>query len=322
MHPLLQPVLNNVSVGILAITTLIISLPVISSIPIYKRLWHYFIQSQLEKKARKLSNGGKITIGKVHLNIFLGVFECRDVVVHTRSRDLWKWRSPLVVRVGYVKVKFHVLSCCDIKYWLGYMCKDVYSIFVSDVQVFVETRQMEGPAKKDGTEGDVCTIYNFNLFDESLDIDFFERKLGQQESHRIFAAGGSFNGISRKNEKLREDSSESSDSEEDTDSDSNLGVCVQKSKIAASNANLLAPNSDRRHLMGKSSQMSIRAEKKATNLVSTILNSVGRITASPNTANLKSEGKLLMTTTKDLLENQSLEEVVKVGEVSSRGAVR
>ena len=51
---------------------------------------HSLLLSLLESKGLKILNGGKLTIGSAHLDLRLGVFEARDIVVHSMRRELWK----------------------------------------------------------------------------------------------------------------------------------------------------------------------------------------------------------------------------------------
>eukprot|EP00815_Leptocylindrus_aporus_P007920 CAMPEP_0116062192 /NCGR_PEP_ID=MMETSP0322-20121206/7590_1 /TAXON_ID=163516 /ORGANISM="Leptocylindrus danicus var. apora, Strain B651" /LENGTH=385 /DNA_ID=CAMNT_0003547407 /DNA_START=596 /DNA_END=1750 /DNA_ORIENTATION=+ len=89
----------------------------------------------------------------------------KDFIVHTPARDEWCWDAPLIVRIGCLNTAFSLLSCLPHSdKVLGYPCKDIYSVEVSDVQVFVEKRG---------------NIFNFHLLDKSLDIpdpeELFER---------------------------------------------------------------------------------------------------------------------------------------------------
>lgn len=336
------------SIPILFFTAFLILL---SQLSFSNGLWTKFVHAQVEKKASKLTNGGKVTIGKLHLNLRLGVFECRDIVVHTAKRDIFEWKSPLICRVGYVKVKFHVMSCCDIKYWLNYPVKDVYAVFVSDVQAFVETRQMVGDVHDLGEDGErlVYTVYNFNLLDEMLDMEYFERSLveggGRKKNQTnlstpkkkgspsrrdkyVEAPSSSFKFVSFNNNndddqinKNNENNNNANDFDSDSDSDSDSGsdsshnIWGGDSSRSSPNSNLTGSNlADRRGKMKAFSQQSVRAEKKATNLVSNILMSFGKISQSPNATNFKAEGMKLMSQTKEIMEDQSLDDMKKIGE--------
>jgi len=62
----------------------------------------------------------------------------------------------LFARAGKVHCKLNILSCIQpIATLCGFPCKDIYSVCVEDVQIFVEKRR---------------NVFNFHLFDGSLDI--------------------------------------------------------------------------------------------------------------------------------------------------------
>ena len=113
-------------------------------------LGHYFgwierwIWCILEKEARKIVNGAKITMGSFRLDwssILQGkiIAEVSNVVLHTPQRHLWGWESPLIARVG--KAKVEVNAPVTIIHEIFFRMKlplEIYSVYVADVQVFVE----------------------------------------------------------------------------------------------------------------------------------------------------------------------------------------
>ena len=112
------------------------------------------MQRITEKKISKLTNNARVTIGFIDYDPILGKATIRDLIVHTPDREAWRWSSPLIVRVGCVEATFSLVSCLDVTYYgLGFPCKDIYSVEMSDVQVFVEKR---------------ANVFNFHLLDPSL----------------------------------------------------------------------------------------------------------------------------------------------------------
>jgi hypothetical protein len=103
--------------------------------------WIWFV---LEKEARKIFNGAQVTIGSFRLDwsaILQGkiIAEVSNAVLHTPDRDLWGWESPLIARVG--KAKVEVNAPVTIFHELILRMKlplEIYSVYISDVQVFVE----------------------------------------------------------------------------------------------------------------------------------------------------------------------------------------
>ena len=112
------------------------------------------MQRITEKKISKMANNARVTIGFIDYDVILGKVTIRDLIVHTPDRESWHWSSPLIVRIGCVEASFSLISCLDITYYsLGYPCKDIYVVEISDVQVFVEKR---------------AHVFNFHLLDPSL----------------------------------------------------------------------------------------------------------------------------------------------------------
>ena len=73
-------------------------------------------------------------------------------MVHTPDRQAWGWDSPLIGRCGYMRVRFSVLSFVP---FFRYPAKEVYSVSVGDIQMFVEKR---------------ANVFNYMLLDASLDL--------------------------------------------------------------------------------------------------------------------------------------------------------
>jgi hypothetical protein len=125
---------------------------------LYKTLKQLFlakVKSEFIKEMRKTANGAKITVGAVYLNLVDGVFEARDIVVHTPGMEEWGWQSPLLGRCGVMRVTFAFLSCIPYQRYLRYEAKEIYSVKVRDCQVFVEKK---------------ANVFNFMLCDAMYDL--------------------------------------------------------------------------------------------------------------------------------------------------------
>ena len=125
------------------------------------------LQLWIEYELSRISNGGPISISAIefqliHPSSLKSTLILYDGIVHTPRKDKWKWESPLIARVGYTKVTFNLWSLLDlpfqIKQYFGIRMtsiKDIYSVEMRDVQVFVEKRR---------------NVFNFHLLDERLDL--------------------------------------------------------------------------------------------------------------------------------------------------------
>ncbi|GMI02234.1 hypothetical protein TrST_g14283 [Triparma strigata] len=115
-----------------------------------------FVHRMFEKQLSKAVNCTRVTCGCCELSLLDGTFEARDIVCHTPHREEWKWDSPLIGRCGYMRVRFSFLSCVPFgQRFLRYPAKEVYSVLVCDMQVFVEKR---------------ANVFNYMLLDPSLDL--------------------------------------------------------------------------------------------------------------------------------------------------------
>ena len=140
---------------------------------ILKRLIRKFAEFQLSK----IANGAQFTIGDIEVDLLRGRAQITNLVVHTPQRQQWRWESPVIARLGRIDVSFNVLSCLDhVGPFLGFPAKDVHTVLVSDVQVFVEKRR---------------NVFNFHLLDPSLDLpdaaDVMESLRGLQHQQRVEA---------------------------------------------------------------------------------------------------------------------------------------
>lgn len=149
---------------------------------ILKRLLQVWIEYQISQ----ISNGAPISISDLEFQLIdfsnlKSTLIVHDAVVHTPEKNDWKWESPLIARVGYVKVTANLFSLLDLPYNIKQSLeirmnpiKDIYSLEMKDVQVFIEKRR---------------NIFNFHLLDERLDlpsaIDVLESlTLAQQKSSK------------------------------------------------------------------------------------------------------------------------------------------
>mmetsp|Transcript_18193 Transcript_18193/g.39385 ORF Transcript_18193/g.39385 Transcript_18193/m.39385 type:complete len:552 (-) Transcript_18193:134-1789(-) len=183
-HPLLYPIFSPLrplrSVLTSALATLL-DLLVFSGVlyallhrtGILKRLIRKFAEFQLSK----IANGAQFTVGDIQVDILKGRAHLTDVVAHTPQRSEWMWDSPCIARAGTIDVTFNVLSCIDhVGPFFGFPAKDVHTVCVRDVQVFVEKRR---------------NVFNFHLLDPSLDLpdagDVMEsiRGLQQQQAGQV-----------------------------------------------------------------------------------------------------------------------------------------
>jgi hypothetical protein len=101
-------------------------------------LW-FWIETQLSE----IWNGAEVTIGSLEVHLVQGTITAHNAVIHTPQRKEWKWESPLIARVGKVYAEWNMWS---IAYQMLYEGKDppivdLYSIHLSDIQVFVERQQ-------------------------------------------------------------------------------------------------------------------------------------------------------------------------------------
>jgi len=139
-------------------TTLFLSLAIscvvatLHKLGILQKTMHKMAEKQLSKEF----NNARVTLGYLEYDFFRCQVNMRDAVIHTPGRQAWKWDSPLIARIGQLNASFSLMSLVNFtSKFLGYPCKDIYSVEVSDVQIFVEKR---------------ANVFNFHLLDPSLDL--------------------------------------------------------------------------------------------------------------------------------------------------------
>ena len=105
-----------------------------------------FIWWSLEREARKILNQTKVTIGSFSLDwskVLEGkiALHASNVILHTPQREAWQWESPLVARIGSASVECNApITIFHVVFFRKEVPLELYSVKVSDVQVFVERR--------------------------------------------------------------------------------------------------------------------------------------------------------------------------------------
>ena len=97
----------------------------------------------IENKLSEVLNNAEVTVGSIEINIVEGRLIATNVVIHTPHQKDWKWESPLIARVGRVYVEWNMWNIGYQLWWLWIdpPIADIYTIHLSDVQVFVERQQ-------------------------------------------------------------------------------------------------------------------------------------------------------------------------------------
>ena len=183
------------------------------------------------------------------------------------------WDSPCIARAGRIDATFNVLSCLDhVGPFLGFPAKDVHTVCVCDVQVFVEKRR---------------NVFNFHLLDPSLDLpeakDVMESIRGLQLQQQASTDGGQV-GIDAVGQRLDvgDDGGDSSDGEMDNDD----GIGVTSSRTEQDDL-MAAPSRDSdgdafRDALASSASVDELAEDKANEIVSNVLDAVSTIGKAAN----------------------------------------
>ena len=128
-----------------------------------RKLFSSFVHAAFERELSKAVNASKVTVGSCSIALFTGLFEAKNIVVHTPDRYAWQWDSPLIGRCGYMKVNFSLLSCLPFQRLLRYPAKEIYSVLLCDMQAFVEKRSNVSAVRA----GDLCGLVD--TFLSSLD---------------------------------------------------------------------------------------------------------------------------------------------------------
>ena len=114
----------------------------------YKLGWFdRFIWYSAEKEGAKVLNGTPVTIGAIQVDWSRlaearVTVNCSNVIIHTPQRELWQWESPLLARIGNITVDCNIpITLFNFLVFRRHVPLELYSVQVSDVQVFVERRQ-------------------------------------------------------------------------------------------------------------------------------------------------------------------------------------
>ena len=113
----------------------------------------------LENEASKVFNNGLVTMGSFDIDwseILQGkiTLNASNVILHTKDRKEWQWESPVVGRIGQATVVCNAPITIFHDFFLRKELPiEVYTIKVSDVQVFVERREQ---------------VFNVYMFDPNM----------------------------------------------------------------------------------------------------------------------------------------------------------
>jgi len=182
--------------SIVIVSCLSILFTLFNSVGIIKRLLQIYIEYEVSRGA----NGAPITISNIQFQIFnfkslRSTIVLHDFVIHTPSQNKWRWESPLIARVGYARITVNPFSFIDLppswKQYLGIRTrsvKDIYTVEIKDVQVFVEKRR---------------NVFNFHLLDERLDLpdadevlDSLRDKTSDGKSDEVISTDAQMSGAS------------------------------------------------------------------------------------------------------------------------------
>jgi len=154
--PLLSPVLSLLDDLLHQALSFVLTISIVFALLHRAGILQRALHRLAERELSKITNGARITVFKIEWDFIAGKVKGTDLVIHSPQRDEWKWDSPLIARLGHVDVHVSLFSLIDpLAYYLGYRWRDIHSVVVQDVQVFVEKRR---------------NVFNFHLLDESLDI--------------------------------------------------------------------------------------------------------------------------------------------------------
>eukprot|EP00587_Corethron_hystrix_P006127 CAMPEP_0113300674 /NCGR_PEP_ID=MMETSP0010_2-20120614/2204_1 /TAXON_ID=216773 ORGANISM="Corethron hystrix, Strain 308" /NCGR_SAMPLE_ID=MMETSP0010_2 /ASSEMBLY_ACC=CAM_ASM_000155 /LENGTH=522 /DNA_ID=CAMNT_0000154135 /DNA_START=116 /DNA_END=1680 /DNA_ORIENTATION=- /assembly_acc=CAM_ASM_000155 len=232
-------------------------------------LFRRFVHRMAEQELRRKMNGARVTIGSLAFDLPTGHLTIRDLIVHTPERARWAWDSPLVLRAGYVHVHCSWLSLTPFPYvrMLGYPVRDVYTLEVEDGQVFVEKRG---------------NVFNFHLLDDSLELP----------DPALFVQGVAEEG--EEEERKKEGGSDSLAAVGDAEPPRPDGPPQARSRKRAASADDAKPppspsdpaptpvSAVRPALSREESPSVLAAEKKANEIVSSMLGALSGLTKSLN----------------------------------------
>jgi hypothetical protein len=121
-------------------------------ITVYCTGWlHRFLWFMAEREAKKILNGTHVTSSTFQIDIFRGKVWISNLIIHAPKQDTWQWEAPVFARIGKVYVEVNLVSCLFSLWFLWEeLPLDLYTISVSDIQVFIERKH---------------NVYNFLLLD-------------------------------------------------------------------------------------------------------------------------------------------------------------
>ena len=220
---------------------------------IIKRLLQIYIEHQVSI----LSNGAPITITNLQFQLLnfkslQSIIILHDSIIHTPGQRKWKWESPLIARIGYARITVNPFSFIDLPIWcktyLGIRIrsvKDIYTLEIKDVQVFVEKRR---------------NVFNFHLLDERLDLPDADEVLDSLEVKHADAK-----------------------SDEVLSADHHIaGVIISKSTSGAPGEGILKDNNTSLIEKGKAKEEDLEGAKKADELVTSIVQAVSSLGRAAN----------------------------------------
>ena len=128
-----------------------------------------------ESEARKALNGTTVTIGSMRMDLIRGRLWASNIIIHSPRRDQWRWESPVLARVGCAYVEANLVLCL-MSFWFLWeeLPMDVYTIHVSDIQVFIERKQ---------------NFFNFYLLDSRVELPD-PQSLLEEEAPLVEVAAG------------------------------------------------------------------------------------------------------------------------------------
>lgn len=104
-----------------------------------------------EREATKILNGTTVTVSTFQIDIFRGKVWISNLIIHAPKQETWQWEAPVFARIGKVYVEANLVSCLFSLWFLWEeLPLDLYTILVSDIQVFIERKH---------------SVYNFLLLD-------------------------------------------------------------------------------------------------------------------------------------------------------------
>lgn len=119
----------------------VVFLTVFGGICYHMGWFHRLIWFMAEREARKILNDTPVTIGSFDLDLIRGSGWLSNVVIHSPKRDLWKWESPLLARIGKIHVETNLVRVLlSMALLREEPPLEIYTLRMSDIQVFVERK--------------------------------------------------------------------------------------------------------------------------------------------------------------------------------------